>query len=185
MKQKRVFNIIFALLAVMLAILPFMLSFNDLLTRIVENNKLYMGIQKTIVPIEIRMVGTLVTPLGIEFIGYKNAVVVNGRYAKVTWNCIGWQSLLLFIITLFFGLRTGRYTLSSKIETVLIGLIGVFLINLLRITFTVILLGVSLPIFKIVFHDYLAAITTIIFLIGFWLFAYRFILEERSDVEKN
>lgn len=180
MKQKRVFNIIFVLLAVMLVILPFMLSFNDLLTRIVESNKLYRGIQKTIVPIEIRMVGTLVTPLGLKFTAYNNAVLVNGRYAKVTWNCIGWQSLLLFIITLFFGLRTGRYTLGSKIETVLIGLIGVFLVNLLRITFTVILLGVSLPIFKIVFHDYLAAITTVIFLIGFWWFSYSFVLEEKK-----
>lgn len=180
MKQKRVFNIIFVLLAVMLVILPFMLSFNDLLTRIVESNKLYRGIQKTIVPIEIRMVGTLVTPLGLKFTAYNNAVLVNGRYAKVTWNCIGWQSLLLFIITLFFGLRTGRYTLGSKLETVSIGLIGIFLVNLLRITFTVILLGVSLPIFKIVFHDYLAAITTVIFLIGFWWFSYSFVLEEKK-----
>ena len=34
MRQKNIFKLIFALLAVMLAILPFMVSFNDILTRI-------------------------------------------------------------------------------------------------------------------------------------------------------
>ena len=39
----------------------------------------------------------------------------------------------------------------------------------------------AIPIFRIVFRDYLAAITTALFLLGFWWFSYSFVLEERVD----
>ena len=67
----------------------------------------------------------------------------------------------------------------------MIGLLGTFLVNLLRIVFTVILLVVSRPLFAMVFHDYLAAIMTIIWLVIFWWFAYSFVLEEKVVLPKE
>jgi len=175
MKEKRTFTLIFALLAVFLAILPFLVSFNEILTHLVERFRLYMWVQERVVPLEVKMVGVLVEPLGINYLAHQNGMTVNGTYAGMTWNCIGWQSLLLLIITLIVGLR-GNYTLWSKIETVLIGLLGTFLINMARLTLIVIILAYSRPLFAVVYHDYLAAIVTILWLFGFWWFAYSFVL---------
>lgn len=178
MKQKRTFAIIFALLAVTLATLPFLVSLNEILTHLVEKFSLYMWVQNQIVPMEVKMVGVLVKPLGVAYQAHQGGLTVNGIYAGMTWNCIGWQSLLLFFVTLIFGLR-GNYTLWSKWETVLIGLLGTFLINLSRLVMIVLLLAYSRPLFAVVYHDYLAAIVTVIWLIGFWWFSYAFVLDER------
>jgi len=180
MRQKRVFQLTLAALAIMLAILPFVVSVNDLLTRLVERVGWYMWIQRKIVPWEVRLVGVMVKPLGIDFIAHPEGLTANGIYAKLSWNCLGWQSLLLFLITLPFGFRGGEYTLLSKIEAFLIGTLGTFLINIGRIAFTVVLLVISRPLFAVVFHDYLAAIVTIIWLFFFWWFSYAFVLETRE-----
>jgi len=179
MKEKKTFAIIFALLAILLAVLPFLVSFNEVLTKIVESFKLYMWVQEKIVPLEVKMVGILVSPFPIKFIAHQNGMTVNGIYAQVTWNCLGWQSLLLFIITLIFGLR-GNYTLASKIEAVLIGLLGTFFVNLGRLVLIVLFLAYSRPLFAVVYHDYLAAVVTILWLLAFWWFSYSFVLEERQ-----
>lgn len=179
MNQKRTFAIIFALLAVFLAVLPFLVSFNDVLTRLIEGIGAYRWVQERIVPLEVKMVAVLVRPLGIDYVSHQTGMKVNGTYAGMTWNCLGWQSLLLLIITFVFGLR-GNYTFWSKTETVLIGLLGTFLVNLLRLVFIVLLLAYSRPLFAVVYHDYLAAIVTIFWLFGFWWFAYSFVLVERE-----
>ncbi len=180
MKQKRTFAVIFALLAVFLAVLPFLVSFNEVLTHLVERFRLYMWVQERIVPLEVKMVGVLVKPLGINYLAHQNGMTVNGTYAGMTWNCIGWQSLLLLIVTLIVGLR-GNYTSLSKVETILIGLLGTFLVNMARLTLIVIILAYSRPLFAVVYHDYLAAIVTILWLFGFWWFAYSFVLLSKEQ----
>lgn len=179
MKEKRTFAIIFALLAIMLAILPFLVSFNEVLTKIVESIGIYMWVQEKIVPMEVKMVGVLVSPFPIKFIAHPNGMTVNGIYAQVTWNCLGWQSLLLFLVTIVVGLK-GNYTLLSKTEAIIIGLLGTFLINLIRMAIIVLLLAYSRPLFAVFYHDYFAAIVTILWLFGFWWFAYSYVLEEKT-----
>lgn len=183
MNQKRVFQLSLAALAIILMVLPFMISINDLLTRAVESAGWYLWIQKTIVPWEVRLVGVMVKPLGIDFIAHPEGFTANGTYAKLSWNCIGWQSLFLFLISLPFGFQGGDFTRISKMVAFLIGLLGIFLVNLLRMAFTVILLVAFRPLFAVVFHDYLAAIVTIVWLVGFWWFSYAFVLEERENRE--
>ena len=62
---------------------------------------------------------------------------------------------------------------------------GTFWLNIGRMLFTILLAVHAPPIFRIVFHDYLAAGTTVIWLFVFWWFAYSFILEEREPVMKK
>ncbi|MFV1917280.1 MAG: exosortase/archaeosortase family protein [Patescibacteria group bacterium] len=185
MQQKQTFKTIFLLLAILLAILPFILTFNALLTDLVERLKLYVWIQDRVVPIQSYLIGLLARPFGIEYIAYRDGMLVNGIPLKITWNCLGWQSLLLFGASLIMGLRKSSYTLFTKTQVVILGLFGIFWVNLLRIAFTVLLAVFAMPIFKIVFHDYLAAITTVAFLVGFWWFAYSFVLEERKSIVKE
>ena len=185
MKQRKVFQLTLAALAVMLMVLPFTVSLNDAMTRLVERTGWYRWIEERVVPWEVRLVGVMVKPLGVEFVAFQDGFMVNGQYAKLSWNCIGWQSLLLFLLTLPAGLAAADYTWLSKTEAVLIGLLGTFWVNLLRISFTVILLVVSRPLFAVVFHDYLAALVTVGWLVFFWWFAYRFVLEEKRGVDSG
>ena len=76
--EKRTFLLIFALLAVFLAVLPFLVTFNEILTQMVEKLRVYMWIQERIVPLEVKMVGVLVVPLGINYIAHPNGMTVNG-----------------------------------------------------------------------------------------------------------
>lgn len=102
----------------------------------------------------------------------------------ITWNCLGWQSFLLLFITLLVGFRD-RYTKVSILEALGIGMLATFWLNILRMLFTVLLAVHVPPIFRIVYHDYLAAFTTVIWLFFFWWFAYRFVLEVRGEPIKQ
>jgi len=114
-RQKRVFKIALAALAIMLAILPFVVSINDILTRAVENFGWYMWIQKKIVPWEVRLVGVMVSPLGIDFVAHPEGFTANGTYAKLCKsgydNCCDARSQMLSqvpIIISYLGKRRSR-----------------------------------------------------------------------------
>lgn len=181
-KDKQVFRVIFLGISILLAILPFVVTANEFLTRIVERNALYLFLQGTIVPLEAKMMGVLLMPFGYEY-GFSqtnSTIVVNGLPMGITWNCLGWQSFLLLFLTLLVGLR-GCYTRFSVVEALGIGILGTFWLNIFRMLFTV-LLAVHFPaVFRIVFHDYLAAGTTVVWLFGFWWFSYAYVLEEAVD----
>ena len=180
-KQKGVFASIFLVFSILLIILPFLVSFNEVLTRIVEKNFFYLWIQDTVVPIEAKMMGAILMPFGYSysFSPSNSTVIVNGLHMGITWNCLGWQSFLLLAVTLLVGFR-GRYTKSSILEALGIGLMGTFWLNIFRMLFTVLLAVHAAPIFRIVYHDYLAAGTTVVWLFIFWWFAYSFVLETKN-----
>ena len=136
-------------------------------------------------PFWVELVGVVVRGLGINFVARGSEFSVNGNLLKMSWNCLGWQSLVLFIVSIVIGFSAGKYTLASKLEAFTFGLLGTFLMNLARIVFTVILLVISKPLFAIVFHDYLAAISTVVWLTFFWWFSYRHILEEKVNRVKS
>jgi exosortase/archaeosortase family protein len=146
---------------------------------------LYTLLQNYVVPYEVQLVGVIVKSFGIHFIGFTDGMIVNGQTLRMEWNCLGWQSMILFFISSVIALRGGLYTNISKIEVIIVGIFGIFVVNLLRISFTVLLAVYSEPLFKVVFHDYLAAFVTIIYLFVFWWFAYKYILEERSFMVDN
>lgn len=188
-RQKKVFVYIFLGLSVLLAILPFLVTANELLTKIVEGNALYGWIEDYVVPIEAKMMGVLLMPFGYDYTYYPlgSIISINGMSMEITWNCLGWQSFLLFFITILVGFR-GKYKRISIIEALGIGILGTFWLNILRMVFTILLAVHAPAIFKVVFHDYLAALTTVIWLFGYWWFCYSYVLEEvefKVGVEKK
>lgn len=179
--KKETFGKIFAVLTLLLIILPFVTTFSEQLTGFLQKTPIYLLIQKYIVPYEVKMVGFILSLLQIP-VGYSTStssatLTVNGQPLIVTWNCLGWQSVLFLIVSFSTGLQ-GRFTTFSKIEVVAIGLLGTFWVNIARIIFIAILGGYLPSVFAVVFHDYFATLVTAAWLIGFWHFAYKYGLEE-------
>jgi len=181
-KQKQTFKIIFALLAILLVTLPFVTTFNSFLTSLVENTKAYRFIQQTILPWEIKIVGVVLQFLGIGVQAGQDTLYLTkaGKNVAVyiAWNCLGWQSLFLLIISLIVGLQ-GSFTLASKLICGAIGFLGIFLFNIFRMVVVAIGIFYINQIFALILHDYLTALMTILWLFVFWWFSYAFVLEER------
>lgn len=97
----------------------------------------------------------------------------------ISWNCLGWQSLVIFAISLLTGL-SGNFTRLSKLESILIGILGTFLLNLARIVVLVLGIVYANQFFAFVLHDYLMILAAILWLFLFWWFSYAFVLEKKE-----
>ncbi len=185
MKQKATFKKLFAGVAILLAVLPFVVTFSAFLTEIFNKIGAYVWLQDRIVPFEARLVAVL-----LRLANIKGVVTPGASFAmllerpgqsplpvQLSWNCLGWQSLVLLGLTLLTGLR-GSWKIISKIEVVLLGVLGTFLVNVFRMTFITALAYYINEIAAMIIHDYFAAFVALLWLVFFWWFSYAFILEE-------
>src|SRR5947209_10944699 len=173
-----------ALACALLMVLPLVTTFDDLLTawamQMGADNPL-----QAIVPVEARMVVSLLGLAGVHAAASGSHLVVwDGTGSMhtlfISWNCIGWQSLILFGVSLISGLR-GGHTLESRAQVLCIGLAGTMLLNLLRVAAVAVIaatVGVG-P--AILFHDYGGTILFVGFLFVFWTFAQRWILPSQPS----
>ncbi|MFA5070486.1 MAG: exosortase/archaeosortase family protein [Patescibacteria group bacterium] len=189
LKEKATFQVIFLSLAVLLIFLPFITTFNEVLTRVVEKIYLYTYIEDYIVPYLSRLVGVFLLPFGFKVIGTTSGLYLPDKSLAIdiAWNCIGWQSMILIIITFFAGLQ-GEYTKFSKGQTILIGVLGTFIINVLRIA-SVVLVAVNFGYFPaVIYHDYFSNLLIVLWLFLFWWFTYAYVLEPiivRAEPQKK
>jgi len=162
-------------------LLPFVTTFNELLTRIVEDSLLYRPIEMFLVPYEVMLVRTIVSFFGVETLPGTVSVLRNGvnQGTFLSWNCIGWQSFVILLLSLKTGLL-GNFTRFSRLSVVIIGILGTFFINLFRISLVLILLYYFGKAPSLVFHDYAAVFISILWLFFFWWFSYAYILEEKN-----
>jgi exosortase/archaeosortase family protein len=177
MKTKRTFQVIFLMLALILAALPLATSLNEGLTKFIERMVWYKALQTYIVPYESRVLAGVISLIPqVEVYANIKGIELNGMQLYVTWNCIGWQSFLLLLVSVAVGFGK-KFTFSSQLLAFIFGVCGLFLINVFRLSTTA-LLAVYLPkVFIVIFHNYLAALLTIAWLIFFWWFSYSFVLE--------
>ena len=184
--SERVNMTLIALACAMLMLLPLVTTFNDLLTTwalgLGANNPL-----QAIVPVEARMVVALVGLAGIHAAASGSHLVVwdgSGMMHTlfISWNCIGWQSLVLFAISLISGLR-GGHSLEARVQVVIIGVASTMLLNLLRVAAVAAIAAVIGVTPAVLFHDYGGTLLVIVFLFAFWLFVQRWILEPQAPAE--
>jgi len=180
--QKLTFQTIFVFLVVILMVLPLVTTFNEFLTTLVMKVEIYKKFQELIVPHLARMVGVVLGFLKISVETSPDTLFLTSGARKlavyISWNCIGWQSLVLFFLTLFTGLQ-GSYKWGGRVQTITLGILGTFILNIFRITLVALVafyLG-RLP--AVIFHDYFSTMMIILWLFFFWWFAYSFVLEER------
>jgi len=178
MKHKKVFQIVLLMFVILLMILPLAISFNEWLTRVVEKMVWYGWLQSYIVPYESRVLaGVLSFIPGAQVYANIRGLELNGMQIYVTWNCIGWQSFILLLVSVAVGFGR-RFTISSQVLSFVFGVCGLFLLNVLRLSLTALLAVYAPEVFTILFHNYLAALITIAWLFFFWWFVYSFVLEE-------
>jgi exosortase/archaeosortase family protein len=173
-----------ALTCALLMLLPLVTTFDELLTTWVMQLGVNNPLQ-AIVPVEARMVVGLLGLVGIHaaasgshLVVWDGAGIMHTLY--ISWNCIGWQSLVLLCVSFLSGLR-GRHSLEARVQVVVIGIAGTMLLNLLRVAAVG---GVAATIGltpAVLFHDYGGTILVIAFLFGFWTFAQRWILGSAPD----
>ena len=191
MRQKETFKKIFAGTAIIFAILPVVVTFSAILTSLFNKMEWYMILQRYVVPFEARLVAVLLRLVKIKAMVTPEsdfAMVLEkggGEYLPVAleWNCLGWQSMVLFGLTLITGLK-GNWKLISRIETLLFGLLGTFLVNLFRMALITSLAYYWNSFAAMIIHDYFAAFIAIIWMVFFWWFVYSFILEEKYLQER-
>jgi exosortase/archaeosortase family protein len=176
-----VFAMLLAVAAVMLAILPFVSTFDDLLTAIGMRLGIAAPLQ-WIVPAEVRVTVVLLGLVGIHAGAAGNQLVVwNSSGAPqtlfISWNCVGWQSLILLGLTLMVGLR-GPMTLSTRAQVILLGVLGTVLVNIARITVVCLLAALAGYLPAVLFHDYGGTLLLVAWLFSFWLIAYRWLVPD-------
>lgn len=189
--SKDTFIILFLILVLVLMFFPLISTFNDILTRIVINLRGYWFIREVIVPFEVRTVAVILAGLGFD-VAVTSEYVVLGKsapfLAEIVWNCIGWQSLLFFVITTFVGLQGDKYTNTSKLKAFIIGALGTFWINIFRIVIVVLVAYKFGQLPATIVHDYGAILAVIVWLFFFWWLSYKFVLEDKHanvDLHKN
>ena len=169
-----------ALTCALLMVLPLVTTFDELLTtwamQLGANNPL-----QAVVPAESRMVVSLLALVGIHAAAAGSHIVVWDSSGSmhtlfISWNCIGWQSLILFGVSLISGLR-GTQSLESRIQVICIGVAGTMLLNLVRVAAVAAIAATVGVAPAVLFHDYGGTILFVGFLFAFWAFAQRWILD--------
>ena len=174
-----VFAMLLALTAVLLVVLPFVSTFDDVLTQVGMRIGIAAPLQ-VIVPAEIRITVFMLGLFGIHAGAAGNQLVVWNSHGTpqtlfISWNCVGWQSLILLGISLVAGLR-GRYSVAARIQVVLIGVLGTLCVNLMRMSAVALLAATAGRVPALLFHDYGGTLIVIAWLFCFWALAYRWIL---------
>jgi exosortase/archaeosortase family protein len=170
-----------ALTAVMLVVLPFVSTFDDLLTQIGMRVGIAAPLQ-VIVPLEVRVTVGVLSLFGIHAGAAGNQLVVwNSSGAPqtlfISWNCVGWQSLILLGLSLVVGLR-GQMTLATRIEVIAFGVVGTILVNVARITVVCLLAALAGYLPAVLFHDYGGTLLLVGWLFTFWVIAYRWLVPD-------
>ena len=161
-----------------LVALPFVTTYNDLLAA----GAMRLGVAgplQSVSPFEARMVVGLLQLFGVHAAAAGNRLVVwdAGGHATnlfISWNCIGWQSLVLLGASLGVGLR-GLST-EARVQVFVIGLLGTVLVNVLRVAMVCVLAAVAGRTPALIFHDYAGTLMTVVWLFAFWIAAQRWIL---------
>lgn len=192
MRQKATFKKLFAGVAILLAVLPFLVTFSAVLTTIFNKIRWYVLLQDFVVPFEARLVAVL-----LKLVKIKGVITPGASFAMILerpgssplpvelqWNCLGWQSLVLLGLTLLTGLK-GKWKLLSKAETVIIGVLGTFLINVFRMAFITSLAYYWNNVAAMIIHDYFAAFIALIWLVFYWWFSYSFVLEPKTIISET
>lgn len=164
-------------------VFPFINSYNELLTHLVERSGLFSIIQGIIAPFIVKILVAVLRVLSIPALSEGSNLYLINEYIPlqiyINWNCIGWQSFILLIFTLIIGLQ-GSYSPRIKLLTILYGFEGTFLLNIFRILIPSILAYSWGYIPAILFHDYMGTILTLIWLGLFWKSSFSILLVDTS-----
>ena len=178
-----VFAMLLAVTAVLLVVLPFVSTFDDLLTVVGMRLGIAAPLQ-WIVPAEVRVTVVLLGLFGMHAAAAGNHLVLwNSSGAAqtlfISWNCVGWQSLILLGLSLMVGLR-GPMSLATRVQVIALGVLGTILVNIARITVVCALAALAGYLPAVLFHDYGGTLLLVSWLFTFWVIAYRWLVPDQT-----
>ena len=121
---------------------------------------------------ELRAIGVQATAAGSQLVVLGPGGPTN---LFISWNCIGWQSLVLLGLSMYVGLRSQSLR-EAQAQVVLVGILGTVLVNLLRVTIVCLLAATAGRWPAVIFHDYGGTLMTITWLFAYWTGAQRWLL---------
>ena len=170
---------VLATASIALLVLPFFSTFGELLTNAAMATGLDAALGQWIAPTEAQVVHGALALVGLRSAAQGSVLQVGDGVRSVSlyisWNCVGWQTLIFLAVSMVSGLY-GEYTMRSRVETVLLGIAGILLLNIARITVVAIVAFAFGQLPAIIVHDYGSVLATVAFLMAFWAFAYNVVL---------
>lgn len=186
--KKPIIRLILIMAAILIMILPFVTTFNELLTRIVETTGLDRILTDWVVPVEARMLAVILGLIGIPTqVSTSTIYLDKGGFflpVYISWNCVGWQSFILFAVTLATGIQ-GPFSRASKFEAVVVGFLGTFLMNLLRIASVAVVAYYFGQLPAVIYHDYGGTIIILLWLFAYWWFSHGWLLEPLEELPET
>lgn len=178
--RKSPFRTIFIVLPLLLMLLPFVNTVNEFMTRLLLHFEAYRILEEWVVPYEAKMAASIFMLFPVSVEATKTGIFLNGGFLKIEWNCLGWQSALLLLATLITGMQ-GKFTIGSRLETIVVGILGTYLVNFVRLVVVGALAITFGQTVAVIFHDYFSLLLLILWFFIFWWFCYTYVLEERVD----
>ncbi len=181
MADRRDVNLgLLAATALILLVLPFVTTFDDLLNTLGTRLGLEAAVQAVARPEAHAVVGVLGW-CGVKAVVAGPQILVwdatgHAQYLLISATCLGWQSLILLGLSLLVGLR-GPFGAGARLQVVLIGLLGTLLVNLLRMAAVALVAVQAGFVPAVMFHDYGGTALIVLWLFAFWGFANRWILQ--------
>jgi exosortase/archaeosortase family protein len=175
-----------AVASIALLILPFFSTFGELLTRAAMIAGFDAWLGEWIAPVEAQLAHGALALVGVPsaasgsllYVGEGPSAVV----LYISWNCVGWQTLLFLGASMFTGLQ-GEYTMRSRALVAALGTLGIAALNVFRITAVALVAFAFGEMPAVVAHDYGGVIATVAFLMAFWALAYNAVLQPRGGTE--
>lgn len=168
--------------AIGLAVMPVLSTSGELLTNAAMASGLDQALGQWIAPLEGRLAHGVLALIGLRswpdgsLLAVSDGVRSTAVY--ISWNCVGWQTVLFLGVSMIAGLQ-GAYTTSSRLTAALVGLLGILALNVVRIAVVAV---VSLYLGRLaatVVHDQGTIISTVAYLMAYWTFAFRSLLVAR------
>jgi exosortase/archaeosortase family protein len=177
--RSNVYAALLAAMALMLLALPFVTTFDDLLNTVAARFGFEGLVQAVARPEAMAVVGVL-RWFGVRAIVAGSQILIwdgagHPLYLLVSATCLGWQSLLLLGLSLLVGLR-GPYSAAARVQVVLVGLLGTFLVNLARMSLVAVIAAWGGFVPAVLVHDYAGTALIVLWLFGFWAVSQRWIL---------
>ncbi len=180
------YQTIILLAAGLLLVLPFITTFNEFLTKTVIELRLDSIFTDWVVPTEVRFIALILQPFGIttEVTDVALYLYQPGasfpRPVYISWNCVGWQSFILFGITLVTGLQ-GPFSRRRKLQLIALGLLGTFWMNLLRMSSVALVAYFFGRLPALVFHDYGGTFMILVWLVFFWYALFNYFVADEIE----
>lgn len=171
------------ILVFILMSLPLFTTFNEILTKVVEKSGSYAWLTTNVVPFQTRAVSVVMGVFGIDSVPTTTSLFFSNDMGKTniyfSWNCLGWQSAIMLLLTLITGLQ-GKGKVQEKLFVVVLGICGTYLINIIRISVVVLVAYQFGQLPATIVHDYGGTLFTVGWFLVFWWLSYNYILSSSS-----